>query len=110
MPLIGSTSIMIVGAKLTAVPKMRRGVPLLLLHAVPMLSVSPRLGSLVLVLLASLLCFFNFFFAEFISESHFYHPVIVYHIIANRYTALLRIGMSLQRKAACRSENLHAAF
>ena len=32
------------------------------------------------------------------------------HIIANRYTALLRIGMSLQRKAACKLKNLQAAF
>lgn len=44
MPLIGSTGIMVARAKFTTVPKTRRGVPLLLLHAVPMLSVSPRLA------------------------------------------------------------------
>ena len=44
MPLIGSTGIMVARAKFTTVPKTRRGVPLRLLHAVPMLSVSPRLA------------------------------------------------------------------
>ncbi|OLA50454.1 MAG: hypothetical protein BHW42_03615 [Oscillibacter sp. CAG:241_62_21] len=40
------------------------------------------LGSFILIFPACLLNRFDFFIAEFISGSHFYHPDIAYHIIA----------------------------